>query len=95
MSSPKYANQHAAGVEPRLAVITCAVLETEVAHFARELDHVVHIEKLEQGLHNEPDRLRSELQAMIDRIEERSDAEVIALGYGLFCRGTEGVRKRR
>ena len=96
MSPPRHADHRAVDVKPRLAVITCAVLETEVAHFARELDHVVHIEKLEQGLHNEPDRLRSELQATIDRIEERrEDAEVIALGYGLCCRGTEGVRTRR
>jgi len=80
---------------PRVAVITCAVLEQEIAHFARGLQHLVRIEILEQGLHNEPDKLRRELQVAIDRVEAQTEAEVIALGYGLCSRGTEGVRTRR
>jgi hypothetical protein len=79
----------------RVAVITCAVLEIELAHFAREFPQVVRLEVLEQGLHNEPDKLRRELQVAIDRVEADSDANVIVLGYGLCCRGTEGVRTRR
>jgi hypothetical protein len=79
----------------RVAVITCAVLEIELAHFAREFPRVVRTEVLEQGLHNEPDKLRRELQAAIERVEAATDADVIALGYGLCCRGTEGVRARR
>ncbi|HEY8668525.1 MAG TPA: DUF1638 domain-containing protein [Tepidisphaeraceae bacterium] len=80
---------------PRLAVLTCAVMESEVGHFAKGLDHIVHIEMMEQGLHNEPDKLRVKLQEMIDRIEMREDVEAIALGYGLCSRGTEGIRTRR
>jgi hypothetical protein len=80
---------------PRVAVIACAVLETEVAHYARGLRHVVRLEILEQGLHNEPDKLRRELQIAIDRIEVETDAEAIVLGYGLCSRGTEGVRTKR
>lgn len=79
----------------RTAVITCAVLEDEVAAFARGLPHIVHIEILQQGLHNEPDRLRTTLQAAVDRIEAATDAEAIVLGYGLCSRGTEGVRTQR
>ena len=79
----------------KVAVITCAVLELELAHLARDLSHVVHIEVLEQGLHNEPDRLRRELQAAISRVENNTSAEVIVLGYGLCSRGTEGVITRR
>jgi len=78
-----------------MAVVTCAVLETEITHFARGLGHIIHIEVLEQGLHNEPGRLREKLQAAIDRVEAQTDAGTIALGYGLCSRGSEGVRSRR
>jgi hypothetical protein len=80
---------------PRIAVIACAVMETEVDHYIAEMDHIVHLEYLEQGLHNEPDRLRTELQKMIDRIEHDTDAEAIVLVYGLCGRGTEGVTTSR
>jgi len=80
---------------PRLAVIACAVMETEVEHLMQGADHIVLYHKLPQGLHNEPDRLRTELQAAIDRVEQTSDAEAIALVYGLCSRGIEGLRTQR
>jgi hypothetical protein len=81
---------------PRVAVITCAVLEAEIEHFRRDLTNVVTISKLEQGLHNEPSRLRSKLQEAIDNIEAaHPETEVIVLGYGLCSRGTEGVTTKR
>ncbi|MFZ2644000.1 MAG: DUF1638 domain-containing protein, partial [Verrucomicrobiia bacterium] len=80
---------------PRIAVITCAVLEIEFNHFAQGLAHVIRVEVLEQGLHQYPDRLRRELQAAIDRVEAGTDAEAIVLGYGVCSRGSEGVRTRR
>lgn len=80
---------------PRTAVITCSVLEGEVAHFAEGLQHIVRIDLMPQGLHNEPDRLRRDLQAAIDKVENETDAEAIVLGYGLCSRGTEGVRTAR
>jgi hypothetical protein len=94
---PTTASPSVQGPVPRLriAVVTCAVLEDEIAHFAAGLDHIVHIEILEQGLHNEPDRLRRELQQAIERVEATTDAEAIVLGYGLCSRGTEGVLTRR
>jgi len=82
-------------VPPRVAVVTCAVLEQEFVHFTRGLEHVERVEVVEQGLHNEPDKLRRELQAIIGRIEAQTAAEAIVLGYGLCSRGTEGVRTRR
>jgi len=79
-----------------LAVVTCEVLEMEIEHFAADLGHVVHIAKLPQGLHNEPDKLRAELQAIVDTVErEQPTVQAIALGYGLCSRGVEGVRTRR
>ena len=81
---------------PQVVVITCAVLEAEIEHFARDLSHIRHVEILQQGLHNEPDRLRSELQAAIDRVEARDGPlDAIVLGYGLCSRGIEGVRTQR
>lgn len=80
---------------PRVAVITCAVLEDEFAQFARELGNVVHVEILEQGLHNEPNRLREVLQKAIACVEKKPEVEAIVLGYGLCSRGTEGVRTTR
>lgn len=76
-------------------MVTCAVLELEIEHFVRESPHVIHVEKLEQGLHNEPDRLRKELQKTIDQVERDSTADTIVLGYGLCGCGTEGVHTTR
>ncbi len=77
---------------PKVAVITCDVLRDEIAHFRRDLPHVVHVELLEQGLHNEPAKLREGLQRAVDKVEATvPQADAIALGYGLCSRGVEGV----
>ncbi len=83
------------GARPRVAIITCAVLELEVAHYCKALPNVVHVELLEQGLHNEPPKLRCELQKAIDRVERIAEVEAIVLGYGLCSRGIEGVSTLR
>jgi hypothetical protein len=81
---------------PKVITITCAVLEQELVQLAERSEADVAIEVLEQGLHNEPDRLRAELQAAIDRAEQaHPDARTVTLGYGLCSRGTEGVRTGR
>ncbi len=79
----------------RLAVIACAVMESEAEHLMAGLDHIAAYHTLPQGLHNEPDRLRVELQAAVDRVEAQTDATAIALVYGLCSRGIEGVRTAR
>lgn len=75
-------------------MITCAVLELEIEAFARDLPHVTAIVKVEQGLHNEPDRLRRELQVVVDQVEREHAPDAIVLGYGLCSRGVEGVCAR-
>lgn len=80
---------------PDIAVIACAVLEDEVRHFARELAHVRELIFLPQGLHNEPLRLRRELQAAVNRAESRPEVQVIVLVYGLCSRGVEDLRHAR
>ena len=75
----------------KIAVITCAVLEAEIDALAATLPCVIHIEKLEQGLHNEPAKLREHLQMAIDRVQQQTHCDAIVLGYGLCSRGIEGV----
>lgn len=79
----------------RVAVITCAVIDQEVLHYARSFAHLIDVELLAQGLHNDPPLLRRQLQEAVDRVEERSRPDAIVLGYGLCSRGTEQVRARR
>jgi hypothetical protein len=86
---------HPLSTPPAVAVITCAVLDAEIRHLASSLPCVRHIETLEQGLHNEPPRLRREVQAAIERIENTCAVDAIALGYGLCSRGTEGLTAGR
>lgn len=78
----------------RIAVVSCAVLEAEVEHYAKPFKNLIHFEWLPQGLHNEPDRLRTELQLAVDRVENQVAPDAIVLGYGLCSRGTEGVFTR-
>jgi hypothetical protein len=80
---------------PRCAIVTCAVLEDEVRHFLRGLEHVVRVEVLPQGLHNDPPKLRRELQAVVARVEADPNVEAIVLGYGLCSRGVEEVITQR
>jgi hypothetical protein len=85
-------------VKPRakhLAVIACAVLEREVRHHLRELGAAAELIVLPQGLHNEPDRLRGELQAAVDQAEALPEVDAIALVYGLCSRGVENLSHAR
>lgn len=77
-----------------IVVLTCAVLELEIEHYARAVDRPVTVVTLPQGLHNDPDELRRQLQQAIHDAEAAHDPEAIVLGYGLCSRGTEGVRTR-
>lgn len=78
-----------------VGIAMCAVLESEVEHFVARSSRVLAVEKLAQGLHNEPDRLRVELQKAIDRIESNTPCDTVVLAYGLCSRGSEGVRTQR
>lgn len=78
----------------RLAVITCAVLQDEIQALVEPDGPVVTVVELPQGLHNEPPRLRSELQATLERVEADLNPDAIALGYGLCSRGIEGIHTR-
>lgn len=80
---------------PRLGIILCAVMETEVHQLAASLPQVAWIETLEQGLHNDPDKLRVRVQEAVLRLEDRPELTGLALVYGLCSRGLEGIAPRR
>jgi hypothetical protein len=78
-----------------IVVIACAVLHDEIEWLRDQCPDVVRVCELAQGLHNEPDRLRTELQAAIDAVELVWEPDAIVLVYGLCSRGTEGLHARR
>lgn len=78
-----------------LSVIACNVLEEEVRSLSADLPHLRELVFMPQGLHNEPVRLQSELQAAIDRAEANPEVDAIALVYGLCSRGVENLRHAR
>ena len=79
----------------KTAIILCQVLELEIEHFAAGDPYIVRLERLKQGLHNEPAKLQIQVQESVDAVERETDAEAIVLGYGLCSRGTEKIRCQR
>ncbi len=77
----------------KLCAIVCEILAREAAHAAAHSPHIVHLEFLHSGLHDEPDKLRSSVQ---ERIDAASDGgfDYIILGYGLCSRGTADLVAR-
>ncbi|MEM7624122.1 MAG: DUF1638 domain-containing protein [Planctomycetota bacterium] len=70
-------------------------METEVEYLIERSPNVVRLEKLPQGLHNEPDVLRQRIQALIDQLEGDECCDAIVLVYGLCSGGTQSVRAER
>lgn len=77
----------------RLQFITCKVMQREAYFCAARSRNVVDVILMEQGLHDEPDRLRTEVQKALDNtcdIQGRPyDASL--LGYGLCSNGIAGL----
>ena len=73
----------------RLQFIVCKVMQKEAYLCAARSSNTVDIVLMKQGLHNEPDELRSEVQNALGRtcdIQGRPyDASL--LGYGLCSNG--------
>jgi hypothetical protein len=76
----------------RLKVIACDVLKREISYLAALSEQYVDVTFLRQGLHDEPERLKRELQEQIRLAEEgfpynhyglRPSYDYIVLGYGL------------
>jgi hypothetical protein len=77
----------------RLKLIACEVLARQAYYAAALSPHVVDIELIAKGLHNEPDTLRQHLQARLDAVvAEAYDATL--LGYGLCSNSIAGLVSR-
>ncbi len=77
----------------RLQLIACKVLQREAYFCAARSPNVVDIVLMEQGLHNEPDRLRREVQKALERTQDIQGRPYDAslLGYGLCSNGAVGL----
>ncbi len=83
----------------RIALIACAVLQRELSYEIVQSNNIVRGFWLNQGLHDTPDLLRTQLQTEIDRIETMQLTasadkkwDAICLGYGLCSNGIIGLR---
>ena len=81
------------GDAKRLQLIACKVLQREAYFCAARSKNVVDIVLMAQGLHNEPDRLRSEVQKALERTHDIQGRPYDAslLGYGLCSNGVVGL----
>jgi len=77
----------------RLQLITCKVLQREAYFCAARSPNVVDIVLMQQGLHDEPDRLRREVQRALERTQDVQGRPYDAslLGYGLCSNGVVGL----
>jgi hypothetical protein len=81
------------GDAKRLQLITCKVLQREAYFCAARSRNVVDVVLMEQGLHDEPDRLRREVQKALERTHDIQGRPYDAslLGYGLCSNGVVGL----
>jgi hypothetical protein len=73
-----------------LKLISCEVFARQAYYAAAYSPHVVDIELVAKGLHDEPDVLRDEIQSRLDALPE-GDYDAILLGYGLCSNSIAGV----
>lgn len=81
------------GDAKRLQLIVCKVLQREAYFCAARSKNIVDIVLMPQGLHDEPDRLRREVQKMLERTQDIQGRPYDAslLGYGLCSNGAVGL----
>ena len=77
----------------RFQFIVCKVMQKEAYFCAARSKNTIDIVLMQQGLHNEPDKLRNEVQQALDcttDLQGRS-YEASLLGYGLCSNGIVGL----
>ncbi len=80
----------------RLQFITCRVLQREAYLCAARARNVVDVVLMPQGLHNEPDNLRRDVQQamQVDADVRGLPYDACLLGYGLCSNGIVGLKAR-
>lgn len=86
-------NQIEGGPPKKYCVIACHVLWRELCHYGAQSPRVLDFHFLEQGLHDTPEKLRTELQAAIDA-RDAGGYDALLLGYGLCSNGLQGIEAR-
>jgi hypothetical protein len=78
----------------RYQFIICKVLQKEAYFCAARSKNTIDIALMEQGLHNDPDKLRSAVQKALDVTADVAGREYDAslLGYGLCSNGIVGLK---
>ena len=91
----KSVQKQIAGRELKLyKLISCKVMQREAYYCAARSVNIVDVVLMPQGLHDEPDRLRKEVQAELDKttdIQQRQ-YDAVLLGYGLCSNGIVGLK---
>ncbi|MBN1805098.1 MAG: DUF1638 domain-containing protein [Sedimentisphaerales bacterium] len=77
----------------RFQFITCKVMQREAYYCAARSKNIVDVVLMEQGLHDEPDRLRTEVQKALENTLDIRGLQYDAslLGYGLCSNGIVGL----
>jgi len=77
----------------RFKFIVCKVLQKEAYFCAAHSKNTIDIVLMAQGLHNEPDKLRTEVQAQLNCTTDAQDRpyDAALLGYGLCSNGIVGL----
>jgi hypothetical protein len=77
----------------RLQFIACKVIQREVYFCAARSKNIVDIVLMEQGLHDQPDKLRTQVQKALDNTCDINGQPYDAslLGYGLCSNGVAGL----
>ena len=80
----------------RLQFIACKVMQKEAYLCAARSSNVIDIVFMKQGLHNEPDNLRAEVQKALDVTCDSNGRQYDAtlLGYGLCSNGIVGLTSK-
>ena len=77
----------------RVQFITCKVMQREAYYCAARSKNVVDVVLMEQGLHDEPDRLRTEVRKALENTHDiqKRPYDASLLGYGLCSNGIVGL----
>ena len=79
----------------RMKLICCDVLFRMACRAAAQSRNIIDLEFTMLQSHVEPDKLRGQIQGLIDKADSEDAYEAILLGYGLCGNSTAGLTARR
>ncbi|MHC4122020.1 MAG: DUF1638 domain-containing protein [Planctomycetota bacterium] len=77
----------------RFQFISCKVIQREAYHCAERSKNVIDMVFMPQGLHHEPEKLRSEVKKALEKTRDiqNRNYDATLLGYGLCSNGIVGL----